>query len=444
MEQNSCRCPDCFQETMVRGVCGKCGFESEKEKQNPIRLPAFTRLANRYMIGRLLGAGGFGITYKAYDLAENRFCAIKEYAPIGMVTRSNQATELYITAEDWRKNFSHGKKRFVEEAEVLSHMNGMANVVKITDFLSENNTAYFAMEYLEGVTLSQLMGSYGGRIPLQDALPMICAIANTLEVVHTKYRIFHRDISPDNIMITKGGQIKLLDFGNAKYLVGKDSQTFSVVLKHGYAPPEQYSSKSLQGSFTDVYALAATFYYVVSGVRMKVAPDRLTGEEYPRLKDMNIGINAQVSDAVDRALVLNSKKRTQTMGEFVRSLQAGMGNSPVKDSWDVPPKAVVPYVRLVNGTNDSIWRMPPNVTMGIGRSSKVSEIVPSGNAWISKRHCEIFYDSGEDEFYVMDQSTNGTFLNGQPMEKNKIYKAECGDRIELGRNVCVLETGVMK
>ena len=140
-------------------------------------------------------------------------------------------------------------------------------------------------------------------------MPKLTALA--LERIHTESKIFHRDISPENIMLTENGGVKLLDFGSAKFMARQANQHFTVVLKAGYAPPEQYSSKSIQGAFTDVYSLASTFYYMVTGKKIPAAPARVEGESYTPLSRM-IEIPQGISDAIDRALYLNRKERTAT------------------------------------------------------------------------------------------------------------------------------------
>lgn len=442
-------CPDCFCDSFYDGICSKCGYDNLKEKKHTIALPSMTLLNDRYLIGRGIGAGGFGITYKAYDTSNNSYCAIKEYAPLGLVTRASDASYLHLITENYLGDFMHGKKRFIEEAKMLSQLDNIEHVVKIIDFFEDNNTAYYVMEYLQGVNLNQLRSSYGGRVPLNEALDIICKIGETLHYVHESLHIFHRDISPDNIMITSDGKVKLLDFGNAKYLMGNDSQTFSVVLKHGYAPPEQYSSTSLQGSYTDVYSLAATLYYIISGVKLVVAPDRLTGEDYPRLKSMNIDVSEQLSDVIDEALVLNSKKRTQTMDAFISSLRKELPKMHIKEIEFNMPKdknhtvvKEIPSLFLVNTDKKMEWKFPADTLISLGRSNQISDIVPSNHSWISKKHCELYYDSEKKIFYIRDCSTNGTFYKGEKLEKQKVYTININDQISLGRNVCILEVRV--
>lgn len=397
-------------------------------KENSLSLVSKSMLKQQYVVEQVLGSGGFGITYKAYDTINKRYCTIKEFVPLGLVMRSAQGQELQVTTYEYEKDFEHGKKRFVEEAEILKELSYLPQIVQISDCFAENNTVYFVMEYIDGVNLKQLMEVYGGCIPLKDALEIICSAGMTLEQVHERTHIFHRDISPDNIMVTIEGKIKLIDFGNAKYLIEKRSQTLSVVLKQGYAPPEQYSSTGHQGSFTDVYSLAATFYYIVTGVRIPTAADRLGGTEYVKLSVQNPAVPRYVSDAVDHALVLNSRFRTQTMGEFIRELQ--------------PAAEKHPYVKQLGRESEMKWRLVPDETVVIGRSESQSDIVPGKDGRVSKSHCELCYDSIMECFCLVDHSSNGTYRNGERLEKGKVYGLQAGDTFTIGRNIYVMKVGM--
>lgn len=429
------RCPNCFQGKVESGKCMLCGFDRKAEKRNPMRLPEMYVLEERYVVGCILGSGGFGITYKAFDVLNQRSCAVKEFVPIGGVTRAGDGLQISVTSSQSQGDFEHGKKRFMEEAEVLKKLTGVPEVVQIMDYFQQNNTAYFVMEYIEGVTLKQLMTAYGGRIPLQEAAPIIYRAGIALDQVHKKGGIFHRDISPDNIMVSQRGMVKLIDFGNAKHLIGKKSQTLSVILKHGYAPPEQYSSASSQGSYTDVYALAATLYYVLTGVMAPSAPDRFSGEGYRALKELDPAVSAELSEAVDHALILNGKNRTQSAAEFVAplSLYLGTPGEPyakrayVQTSYGNQPYAKraytsgMPYVKVAGNPSGCSWRIPPNRIVVIGRSGELADIVPTMDGKVSKRHCELFCDSIEKCFYLVDCSTNGTYIGERRLEKGKAY-----------------------
>lgn len=422
-------CPDCFSESMKGGKCSRCGYERAPEKMNNLQLPQFFVLYDRYILGKVIGSGGFGITYKAYDMLNNTLCAVKEFVPLGISARYMDGVTLQPSAKTHRDDFEHGKKRFLEEAEILKKLSSIPEVVRITDYFSENNTVYFVMEFLSGVTLKRMVQAMGGRIPAAEAISLTVSIARALEQVHRRAGIFHRDISPENIMMTADGKIKIIDFGSAKYLTSEKSQTLSVVLKPGFAPPEQYSSSGKQGSYTDVYALAGTFYYMVSGVMIPEAPDRLSGAGYTSLKDLNLGISPGISDGVDRALDLNYRRRTQTAARFAAELA---GKEPSKEEKNLRKERAVLTGCYFHGKKRQ-WELPPGRTLRVGRSRNHSEIILENDTRISKLHFEIRYQ--DHAFYIRDRSTNGVYVGKRRLEKNRVYRIQNGDTFAFGNQI---------
>lgn len=431
---NQTLCPDCFRKTFSNGVCSACGFTRENQKESSMRLPEMLMLQNRYCIGKVLGAGGFGITYKAFDSLNRTYCAVKEYVPSEIVNgREEGTTQLSLRSQAVLEDFEHGKKRFMNEAQLLKQMNYMDSVVHITDYFMENGTAYFVMEYLDGVTVSELKKAYGGRIPCNDALYIIRQTGQVLQEVHSKIRIFHRDISTQNIMVMEDGKVKLIDFGNAKYLTGKETQNLTVILKRGFAPPEQYSSVSRQGSFTDVYALAATFYDMVSGIMIPEAMDRsIYHESYVPLCELGIGISKQISDAVDHALVMEPAKRTQTAAEFLEEM--GL----------TEPQKQIPFLEILTGTEAGRYQMPEHIAVSLGRTRKENGIQLCDSNQISHFHCEVFFDNLQNQFYLEDHSTNGTYIDGRRLKKNEITLLVPGTIVTLGNGIYTFRVGVQR
>ncbi|MEE0419103.1 MAG: protein kinase [Lachnospiraceae bacterium] len=443
-------CPNCFADRIEDNVCPACGYDRKAEQTNSMALPPFTMLHSRYLTGRIIGSGGFGITYIAYDIMSNKIRAVKEYVPLGIASRMADHVTLAETAADKYDSFVHGKKRFYEEAKVLYACSEIPDVVEILDYFQENNTVYFVMEYIRGVTLKRFIVSNGGKLPLDISMQIICDAGNALEQVHQKVAIFHRDISPENIMITTEEKIKIIDFGNAKTI---DRGKLSVVLKPGFAPPEQYSSQAKQGRYTDVYALAGTFYYMVSGVTLPVAPDRLTGSDYIKLKDMNLGIDASMSNAVDKALALNNKDRYQTVGEFINALfpiTVTNYNEPKKEyrnDLSAKHKSSVekgsPYLEIIEGVMVGAgWNIKSNTQVGIGRAEAQADIVIEGSLEISRLHFLLEYNTQTGSFYIEDVSQNGVFVEGYALEKYKKYELPVDSKAVLGVDVCTVKLGV--
>ena len=253
-------CPNC-RRAFSEERCS-CGYQVHPFLQFPMALPEYAILGDRYVIEKVLGAGGFGITYQVLDVQGGGKYAVKEFVPAG-VARRERTGELLPETEAKSKIYLHARKRFMEEAMTLKRLAYIPQVVKITDYFYENNSAYFVMEFLRGRTLRQLVGQEG-PLPLDRALYIIQSAGSALERIHTDIGIFHRDISPGNIMLCDGGSVKLIDFGSAKDLSRRTNQQFTIVLLAGYAPPEQYSATTPQGRCSDVYALAGTLYYLLT------------------------------------------------------------------------------------------------------------------------------------------------------------------------------------
>lgn len=416
-------------------------------RSDSFKLPEGNVLGKRYRIVSVIGAGGFGITYKAIDLLNNMTCALKEYAPMEIAVRGNDGISMMPASRDKQELYEHGKRRFLEEAEILKRLQGLRTVVSITDYFNENGTSYFVMEYLDGLTLKALARNMGGQIPWEKAVPILYVCAATLENIHKNSNLFHRDISPENIIITRSGPVKLIDFGNAKFIMSNGNQKLSVVLKPGFAPYEQYSSKGKQGSYTDVYSLAGTFYYILSGKMLPQAPERLAGAGYIKLQDMNLGLPVYVSDAFDKALELQYQNRTQTMAEFLNDLKLHTKDIPLGNAdASVSKKEIArrPYLDVLE-RNKQVTRymLPVNSPVIIGRSQIQANIVLSGDTCISKNQCEIFYDTIEEQFYIQDHSTNGTYVDGVQLEKEKIYILKENQMCAVGSQGINIKVGII-
>ncbi len=411
---------------------------------NGLYLAEGTLLDDRYEIIKVLGAGGFGVTYQAYDNLNHFECAVKEYLPRDVSIREN-TLRVTPAAEKWKDEFEHGRKRFIEEADTLRRLRGYKCIVNITDYFDENNTSYFVMEYIDGVNLNRLRKSLGGKIPWEIALDIILQICDGLDALHVKEGILHRDISPENIMITTDESVKLIDFGNAKNM--SMQKGFSIVLKQGFAPLEQYSSSGKQGAYTDVYSLAATLYYVLTGHMVPNAPERQTGVSYTALKDMQIGVPETISDAVDRALAINYRERTQTVGEFKQMLQISSINKVDEDSESEmsfgKQNTVIPYFEIVKGEYiGTKHTIPVNTMIQLGRSEKMADICVGKDTKISRVHCKLFYDTTNSLFYLEDCSVNGTYVEGKAIATKEIYPLKEGERFVIGNHICEIEVGV--
>jgi serine/threonine protein kinase len=313
-------CGNCFNQITNTGVCPYCSYDSRRDaKKHPTALPTGTVLDRRYIVGRVLGQGGFGVTYLALDYASREHVAIKEYFPMEFSARGQGMRSVQVYTEKFEEDFVEGKRKFLEEAKTLAELVGDAHIVRIYRYFEENNTAYFAMEYIRGQGLKSLLEEGERILSVSEANSIFLPLMQSLSFVHAK-GIVHRDISPSNIIVEPSGNAKLIDFGSARYSTGEMSQSLDMILKHGFAPPEQYVRRSRQGPFTDIYALAATYYYAVTGRIPPDAVERMTNDTLIPPSRLNSGISRKLDSVLIKALAPNYKDRFQTMAEFRTAL----------------------------------------------------------------------------------------------------------------------------
>lgn len=287
------------------------------DEKYPLALPQGAILAGQYVISRVLGQGGFGITYQAVDHKTGRSVAVKEFFPDSMAARTDRTTVSAFSGERG-ESFVYGKACFLKEAETLAQFIGNEHIVRVFSYFEENGTAYFVMEFIEGTSFDQYIKDHGGKVPYDEAEKILLPVIDALAAVHAK-GIVHRDVTPDNIYITKDGGVKLLDFGAARYSLGDKSRSLDVVLKHGFAPKEQYTRRGKQGPYTDVYTVGASFYFAVTGRRPPDSIDRLEEDELI-LPSSLVKIPQEKEDAILKAMSVQPANRYQTMGEFRQAL----------------------------------------------------------------------------------------------------------------------------
>ena len=313
-------------------MCPFCGYVVDTPVENAVHLEPHTVLAQHYLVGKVLGYGGFGVTYIGWDGRLRQKVAIKEYFPTEFSTRMPGKTMLTLSNDQKkREQFESGLVKFVEEAKRLAKFQNAPGIVKIFDAFKENDTAYIIMEYLEGETLTEVLDRVG-TIDEDQAVNMLMPVMKSLETVH-KTGIIHRDIAPDNIFITKSGEVKLIDFGASRYATTSHSRSITVIIKPGYSPEEQYRSRGDQGPHTDVYALAATLYKMITGVVPPDALERRTSCEtkrrdlikLPHLLNKNVSKN--IENALLNALNVRIEDRTPDIESFIRELKS---DPPVK------------------------------------------------------------------------------------------------------------------
>ncbi|MBP3238619.1 MAG: InlB B-repeat-containing protein [Lachnospiraceae bacterium] len=306
--------------------CPYCGYVKEISYNNEIHIQSGTLLHDRYIIGKVLGAGDFGTTYLAWDGKLEQKVAIKEYLPSEFSTRASGQATITIFTGDKQEQFESGKAKFMDEAKKLARFQNEEGIVKIFDSFEENRTAYIVMEFLEGMTLKEYIDQKG-KISEDDAVELLMPVMESLRVVHSA-GILHRDISPDNIFITTKGQLKLIDFGAARFATSTHSRSLTVMIKPGYSPEEQYRSRGDQGTYTDVYSLAATLYKMITGTTPPDALVRRKSCEKDR-KDILVvphklvkGISVVREVALLNALNVQTEDRTPDINTFINELMA--------------------------------------------------------------------------------------------------------------------------
>ena len=321
MAEKTVLCYNCFQEKETQeGPCPYCGFDlAENEKKFPVALRAGTVLNGRYIVGRVLGQGGFGITYLAWDTKLEARVAVKEFMPNEIATRVG--TTVSVAVESRTQDFTYGAERFQEEARTLAKFMGQPNIAGVTDYFDENDTSYFVMDYIEGISFKTYIANHGGKVSVEEALNVMIPVLRALTAVHAEGFI-HRDVTPDNIYITKDGQVKLLDFGSARYSIGDKSKSLDVVLKVGYAPKEQYIRRSRQGPYTDVYSCAACLYAAITGFLPPESLERLDEDTLVPISQCGIDIPEYLDKAILKGLAVQPEDRFQSAAEFLDAIES--------------------------------------------------------------------------------------------------------------------------
>ena len=310
-------CTHCMQEVVglsTGAVCPCCGHPYRIFQSAPHQLRPMTTLQNKYLVGDVLGEGGFGITYVGYDMNLEYKVAVKEFYPDGFVSRNTEESdEMEILSGGSEQAVKAWRSSFLAEARTLAKCTKLPGIVDVRDFFEANNTAYIILEYLEGQTLKAFARQYGDRISAAYLLPLLEPVILSLGEMH-RQGLIHRDIAPDNIMLLPDGTMKILDFGSAKnYTVAQD---YPVMVKPGFSPEEQYHSDGRQGPWTDVYAMGATIYRLLTGQTPPDAQQRMTQDTLWPPNQYGAGLTAAQEMAIMNALVPDYRFRYQDMESF--------------------------------------------------------------------------------------------------------------------------------
>lgn len=319
-------CIGCMMPLGQESECRLCGLKQEEYSPVPEYLPLGTELAQRYVIGKVLGQGNFGITYIGWDKALGVRIAIKEYFPRDMVRRDTicgNDNNVYLYKKEEKAEYDSCINKFVNEAKCLARFNHVREIVSVLDFLHENNTAYIVMQYIDGVSVKEYVQK-NGKMSAKRVLEMMRPTLTALGRVHDM-NIIHRDISPDNIMIRKDGSLVLIDFGAAKVRNIDSNKMITLVLKKGFSPAEQYNVKSKFAEYTDIYSICASMYYMITGQIPPDATMRILEDDMPSLVSMEgLDIPVKQSKAIMKGMSVYADTRWQTMEELYDALYNNM------------------------------------------------------------------------------------------------------------------------
>ena len=318
-----------------------CGASLEGV-QYPTALKSGTTMqGGKYKIEKVLGQGGFGVTYKAQNTTLGIPVVVKEFQPSGSV---RVGTGIRPPATYGVKEFAEARERFADEARVVARLtlsSPNSHIVRVYDVFTENDTEYYTMEFLEGKPLQSLVEK-GGVLTEQQVLQIAREIIDALDQVHSA-NLLHRDIKPDNIMMVQRGAV-LIDFGSARAIAGGAKQ--SIIITPGYAPLEQYASEARRGPFTDIYALAGTLQFALTGKEPVAATDRASGVKQPSARELNPKVSKAFSDVLEKAMKMKVDERPQTARDFLSLLEKSLGNKPAPQTPTVkvtpPPPTTQP------------------------------------------------------------------------------------------------------
>lgn len=313
-------CPGCMQHLKDSNTtCPHCGYP-EKHLTVKDSLPVFSILAGKYLLGAPLGKGGFGITYIAMHLPDEKIVAIKEFFPANLAVRDTD-NETVVPADDTKAVYYRtGMKSFSEEGRILYLLSDIEHIVHVTEQIQANNTTYLVMEYVPGISLKKYMKQQQKLFSEQEMLTLMQPILLALQTMHQK-GILHRDISPENLMLSPDNTLTLIDFGAARTFSRSDDDNLTVILKRGYAPEEQYHSNSRQGPWTDLYAVCAVMYQMLTGILPQEASARAEEDHLtPISRIEGLSLSPSTCAALEKGLQMDPMERYPDIGALMKVL----------------------------------------------------------------------------------------------------------------------------
>ena len=392
-------CLLCWKEMGDRAVCPHCGnrMKSPSERR-PDALPPLTLLQNRYLIGEVLGKGGFGITYSAWDTAYRHRIALKELFPASAVYRDSDGITVSPVPE--RSDlFEQLRRSFQQEISLLQMLSSQPKMLGVYDQFFANGTICYTMEFLDGIDLEKYRKSRG-PMSWEELKPIVFQLLDILEGIHSK-NLIHRDISPDNIFLIGNGEVRLIDFGAARTYQG--ATHFTVQKKEELAPLEQFSRDGNQRPWTDVYSLSVTIYLLLTGKLPAKVYDRIN-KKVPLIPLKRLAPNTPdaVARAVERGLSIYPEDRFSSARDFRAALEV---------------KSVQPMQYWLYGKRGHYAGrrkpLPVDRRLRMGRGTDNDVFIPDETKSVSRNQCEL-YVTADNVLFVRDLgSRNGTILNGK-------------------------------
>ena len=383
----------------------------------PRALKVGTVIRGRYRVDKVLGEGGFGVTYKVWDSRENKIAALKEYYPLSIASRAPGGTHL-VPAPGNEESYERFRQDFINEAQTIYSFQNHPNIVSVYHLFGQyNNTAYYAMEYIDGSDLRHFLDRRGGHVSWEEFRPILAQVVTALQAVHNQ-NVIHCDISADNITITNNGQVKLIDFGAAKRSM--HNQGSVVLLRRGYAPLEQMSINGHIGPWTDVYALAVTVYVAMTGEMPPSAENRVQhdGIIWPSQRGIREPFPGW-EDALKKALEVRYENRFQNVTDFWNA---------INDYTQRPQPVVLEGVRGYYAGRRLDIR--DECLMGVD-AGRCNVTYPIGTPGVSRVHLKIWPQNGK--LLSMDMGSRyGSWVNNQKMVPGLVYVLEEGSTVFYG------------
>ena len=407
-------------------------------KDVPYALKPGTKLNDKYEIRSVIGTGGTSVIYLAYVSANRGDIAIKECFPSDYCSRGDNQ-ELVVGSRH-AELVQDTMERFEKEAVLMQENSANSGIMKVYEVFHANNTVYYVMEYLEGCSLKEYIDAQGGVLDWEQTKTMLFPVFASLISLH-RFNIWHRDISPDNIFVCKDDKIRIIDFGNAREGLSGASRMLDWA-KEGYAPIEQYSDEYMQGTWTDVYSLAATLYRCLTGEAPKSVRKRGRNEAIKSPRERGAIIPIHVEDAIMKGLAYLPQERYQTVADFKSDIYLEEPTLPLTDRTIQSVEAPVTeshqnmVVKLIG--LDGVYqnhKIPVMQPVIMGRRADLCGVVfPPTTPGVSGLHCRIIWDSNQDGCILKDLgSTYGTrLLNGAMIQKNMDYLIREGEGFIIG------------